>query len=180
MSGKTYKERLKQLAPAERKRVKQRGEQLIAEEKTRRDVRKKAVRRVLPDSEINTSDIPPLTEDFFRRAVRNPFLRRTGRRKLKLTHPGRMLRDEFMKPVGLSARALAKALHVPSAKVNPILESRCAISAEMAVLLSVYFGTSDRYWIDLQGHYDLQVAKDRVRAHAARIVPRRAGVKKRS
>ena len=54
--------------------------------------------------------------------------------------------------------------------MKPILESRIAISAEMAVLLSVYFGTSDRYWIDLQAHYNLQVAKNRVRAHAARIV----------
>jgi antitoxin HigA-1 len=171
MSGKTYKVLLGQLAPAERKRVKRRGEQLIAEEKTRRGVRKKVVRRVRPDSEIDTSDIPPLTEDFFRRAVRNPFFRRAGRQQLKLTHPGRILRDEFMKPVGLSARALAKALYVPVAKVKPILESRSAISAEMAVLLSVYFGTSDRYWIDLQGHYDLQLARQRIRAHAAQIVP---------
>jgi addiction module HigA family antidote len=180
MSGKTYKELLAQLTPAERKRVKQRGEQLRAEEKTRRGVREKVVRRVGPDSEINTSDIPPLTEDFFRRAVRNPFIRRAGRQKLKLTHPGRILRDEFMKSVGLSARVLAKALYVPVEKVKPILESRSAISAEMAVLLSVYFGTSDRYWIDLQGHYDLEAAKERVGAHAARIVPHRAGGKKRS
>lgn len=138
---------------------------------TRPGVRRKLARRARPDSEINTLDIPPLTEEFFRRAVRNPFFRLAARQKLKLTHPGRILRDEFMKPVGLSGRALAKALYVPMAKVKPLLESRIAISAEMAVLLTVYFGTSDRYWIDLQAHHDLQVAKDRVRAHAARIVP---------
>lgn len=171
MSGKTYKELLRRLPPVERNRVKQRGEPLIAQEKARRRARDKLVGRVRPDSGIDTSDIPPLTEDFFRRAVRNPFLRRTGRRRLKLTHPGRILRDEFMKPFGLSARVLAEALYVPLTKVNAILQSRSAISAETAVLLSVYFGTSDRYWIDLQGHYDLQLARDRVRAHAARIVP---------
>jgi hypothetical protein len=128
MSGKTYKELLEQLAPAERKRIKQRGEQLIAEEKTRRSVRKKIVRwRVRPDSQIDTSDIPPLTEDFFRRAVRNPFFRRA----LKLAPPGKILREEYMKPVGLSPRALANALHVPLGKVIPVLESKRGISAEM-------------------------------------------------
>lgn len=172
MSSKTHKELLKQLAPAERKRVQQRSGELIAREKARCVARKKPTRHVRPDSEIDTSDIPPLTEDFFRRAMRNPFLRRAGQRRLKLTHPGRILRDEFMQPVGLSARTLSKALYVSLAKVNAILQSRSAISAEMAVLLAVYFGTSERYWIDLQGHYDLHVAKDRIRAHAARIVPR--------
>jgi addiction module HigA family antidote len=167
MSGKTYKELLEQLALAERKRVKQRGERLIAEEKIRRNVRKKVVRRVRPDSQIDTSDIPPLTEDFFRRAVRNPFLRRA----LKLSPPGKILREEYMKPVGLSPRALANALHVPLEKVIPVLESKRGISAEMAVLLSVYFGTTDTYWINLQAHYDLEVAKEQMREHVARIIP---------
>jgi addiction module HigA family antidote len=92
-------------------------------------------------------------------------------RKLKLTHPGRILREEFMESVGLTAYALAKALDVPLPRVNDIVREKRAISPEMAVLLSAYFGTSDSYWINLQAHYDLAMAKDRVGKHAARINP---------
>lgn len=83
-------------------------------------------------------------------------------RKIKLSHPGKILREEFMEPVGLSAYALAKALSVPLPRVNAIVREKRSISPEMAVLLSAYFWTSDAYWIHLQGHFDLQAAKDRV------------------
>ena len=92
-------------------------------------------------------------------------------KKLKLTHPGRILRQEFMAPVGLTAYALAKALDVPLPRVNDIVREKRAISAEMAVLLSTYFGTSDGYWINLQSYYDLANAKGRIAKHAARIQP---------
>lgn len=92
-------------------------------------------------------------------------------RKLKLAHPGKILREEFMEPIGLSAYALAKALDVPLPRVNDIVREKRGISPEMAVLLSVYFGTSESYWINLQGHYDLEIAKERVRKQAAAIVP---------
>ncbi len=92
-------------------------------------------------------------------------------KKLRLAHPGKILREEFMEPVGLSAYALAKALDVPLPRVNDIVREKRAISPEMAILLSTYFGTSDGYWINLQAHYDLEMAKDKVRKHAARIHP---------
>jgi addiction module HigA family antidote len=92
-------------------------------------------------------------------------------RKLKLAHPGKILREEFMQPVGLSAYALAKALGVPLPRVNDIVREKRGISPEMAVLLSAYFGTSDGYWINLQAHFDLEKAKDRVGDQAARIHP---------
>jgi antitoxin HigA-1 len=92
-------------------------------------------------------------------------------RKLKLTHPGKILRAEFMEPVGLTAYALAKALEVPLPRVNDIVREKRGISPEMAVLLSAYFGSSDSYWINLQAHYDLEIAKERVGKHAARIQP---------
>jgi addiction module HigA family antidote len=76
-------------------------------------------------------------------------------RKLKLTHPGKILREEFMEPVGLSACALAKALRVPLPRLNDIVREQRSISPEMAVLLSAYFGTTDGYWISLQPHFDL-------------------------
>ena len=94
-----------------------------------------------------------------------------GARTLKLAHPGKILREEFMAPVGLSAYALAKSLDVPLPRVNDIVREKRTISPEMAVLLSAYFGTTDGYWINLQAHYDLERAKDRVGKHAARIAP---------
>lgn len=76
-----------------------------------------------------------------------------------------------MAPVGLSAYALAKALSVPLPRVNDIVREKRSISPEMAVLLSAYFGTSDGYWINLQGHFDLEMAKDKVGKQAALISP---------
>lgn len=87
------------------------------------------------------------------------------------SRPGKILREEFMEPVGLSAYALAKALDVPLPRVNDIVREKPAISPEMAVLLSAYFGTSDGYWMNLQGHYDLEMVKERVAKQAARIQP---------
>lgn len=92
-------------------------------------------------------------------------------RKLKLAHPGKILRKEFMEPVGLSAYALAKALGVPLPRVNDIVRENRAISPEMAVLLSAYFGTTDGYWINLQAHFDLEMARDRIGKQAAQIIP---------
>ncbi len=92
-------------------------------------------------------------------------------KKLKLAHPGKILREEFMGPVGLSAYSLAKSLDVPRPRVNDIVREKRAISPEMAVLVSAYFGTTDGYWINLQAHYDLELAKDRVGKQAARIAP---------
>lgn len=77
-----------------------------------------------------------------------------------------------MAPIGLTAYALAKALGVPLPRVNDIVRERRAISPEMAVLLSAYFGTTDGHWLALQGHYDLQLAKERMAKKAAQIQPR--------
>jgi addiction module HigA family antidote len=96
-------------------------------------------------------------------------------RKIKLAHPGKILRQEFMEPVGLSAYALAKSLGVPLPRVNDIVREKRSISPEMAVLLSAYFGTSDGYWINLQAHFDLEMAKDKVGKQAAQINPHPRG-----
>lgn len=92
-------------------------------------------------------------------------------RKMKLSHPGKILREEFMEPVGLTAYPLAKSLAVPLRRVNDIVRENRSISPEMAVLLSAYFGTSDGYWINLQAHFDLEMAKDKVGRQAAQISP---------
>ena len=78
-----------------------------------------------------------------------------------------------MESAGISSYALAKSPDVPLPRVNDIVREKRSISPEMAVLLSAYFGATDGYWINLQlqAHYDLEMAKDRVGKHAARIAP---------
>src|ERR1700683_4200119 len=92
-------------------------------------------------------------------------------RKIKLAHPGKILREEFMEPVGLSAYGLAKALDVPLPRVNDIVREKRSISPEMAALLSAYFARSDGYWINLEAHFDLEMPKDKDRKQAPRISP---------
>ncbi|KAB2322258.1 HigA family addiction module antidote protein [Betaproteobacteria bacterium SCN1] len=73
-------------------------------------------------------------------------------------HPGEILREEFMVPMGLSANALAIALRVPAPRVNDIVRERRAISADTALRLSRYFGTSAEFWLGLQSDYDMKIA----------------------
>jgi addiction module HigA family antidote len=76
------------------------------------------------------------------------------------THPGEVLREEFLKPLGLSANALALALRVPATRIGDILrtEKPRAISADTAIRLARYFGTSPEFWLHLQSAYDLSRA----------------------
>jgi addiction module HigA family antidote len=73
-------------------------------------------------------------------------------------HPGEILREEFMAPMGLSANALAIALRVPAPRINDIARARRAISADTALRLSRYFGTSAEFWLGLQSDYDMKIA----------------------
>lgn len=80
--------------------------------------------------------------------------------KLKPIHPGVHLREDFMKPFGLSANALARALEVTPARINEILRGRRGISADTALRLARFFGTDAQSWLNLQSHYDIQCAED--------------------
>lgn len=71
------------------------------------------------------------------------------------THPGEVLREEFMKPLGLSANALSLALRVPPTRIGDILREERAVSADTAMRLARYFGTSPEFWLNLQAGYDL-------------------------
>lgn len=75
------------------------------------------------------------------------------------TSPGEILREEFLVPLGLSANALALALRVPANRITAILNVERAVSADTAMRLSRYFGTSARFWLNLQQSYDLSKAK---------------------
>ncbi|MDR2214616.1 MAG: HigA family addiction module antidote protein [Nevskiaceae bacterium] len=79
-------------------------------------------------------------------------------KKLKPIHPGEMLREEFMIPLGLSSNALARAIGVTPARVNDIVRERRGITADTALRFARYFGTSHDFWMNLQSHYDVLVA----------------------
>jgi len=75
-------------------------------------------------------------------------------------HPGEILHEDFLEPMGISVYALANAIKVPRSRVNDIVRGRRAVTADSALRLARYFGTTPEFWINLQAHYDLEVAKD--------------------
>ena len=94
-------------------------------------------------------------------------------KKLPPIHPGEILREEFMKPFGLSSNALARALNVTPARVNEIVRERRGISADTALRLARFFGTDVQSWLNLQTHYDIQRAEDTAGREIQRIAPHR-------
>ena len=76
------------------------------------------------------------------------------------THPGEILREEFLKPMGITPYRLAKEIGVPVNRITAIIKEQRRISAETALLLSRYFGVSDSLWSNLQAHYNLECARD--------------------
>ncbi len=80
--------------------------------------------------------------------------------KLLPIHPGEILREDYMKPLGLSAHRVAMALHVPATRVAEIVHERRSITADTAVRLGRYFKTTARFWLNLQNAYDLELIED--------------------
>jgi addiction module HigA family antidote len=81
-------------------------------------------------------------------------------RKLKAITPGEILLEEFLNPLGISQSKLARDLSVPIGRVNDIVQGRRAITPDTALRLSVYFNMSPEFWMNLQSHYDLKLAKE--------------------
>ncbi len=81
-------------------------------------------------------------------------------RKLTPIHPGEVLALDFLEPHGLSQYRLAKDISVPARRINEIVHGLRAISADTALRLARYFGTTDRFWLNLQARYDLEVERD--------------------
>ena len=91
------------------------------------------------------------------------------------THPGEVLRGDFLKPMGLSRYALAKALDVPQIRVSEIVNAKRAVTPDTALRLARYFGTSAEFWTGMQATYDLETVRDRVGAEIeAKVDPRAA------
>ena len=82
--------------------------------------------------------------------------------KLPPIHPGEILLEEFLKPLGISQYRLAKDISVPARRINEIVLGKRAISPDTALRLSRYFGMSEPFWVNLQARYDLETQKDRL------------------
>jgi len=80
-------------------------------------------------------------------------------------HPGEILSEEFLKPLNISQYRLAKDISVPARRINEIVHGKRSITANTALRLSRYFGLSERFWLNLQSRYDLEIEKDRLKGH---------------
>lgn len=86
-------------------------------------------------------------------------------------HPGEILVEEFLEPLGITRYRLAKELGVPFPRISEIAHGRRGISADTALRLARYFGTSDGFWMNLQNRYDLEIERDRLGSDLREIKP---------
>lgn len=86
--------------------------------------------------------------------------RRPRRRDIPPTHPGVILLEEFLRPLGISQYALAKAIRVPPRRINEIVHGLRGISADTALRLGRHFAMDPRFWMNLQSHYEMETARD--------------------
>lgn len=101
--------------------------------------------------------------------------RRKGRADFAPSHPGDVLREDFLKPLGLSQYALAHALGVPEIRISQIVNRKRAVTPDTALRLGRYFGTSAEFWLGMQATYDLALARDETAAAIdATVKPRAA------
>lgn len=97
------------------------------------------------------------------------------KKRLAPVHPGEILLEEFMRPLGISANKLARDLRVPSNRIVAIVNAKRAISADTALRLARYFNSTPDFWMNLQARYDLQQAEDELSEAITRTVrPRTA------
>ena len=85
-----------------------------------------------------------------------------GKRKFDPVHPGVVLAEDFLKGMSLTQMRLAKGISVPPQRINEILHGKRGITAETALRLGKFFGIEAQFWMNLQSHYDLEVAKDAI------------------
>ena len=95
-------------------------------------------------------------------------------KKLAPVHPGEVLLEEFLEPMEITQYRLAKDIAVPPRRINEIVHGTRAVSADTALRLARYFGTSERFWLNLQAQYDLDVEHDRIEDRIEREVTPRA------
>ena len=93
-----------------------------------------------------------------------------SKRKISPIHPGEVLMEEFLKPMGISQYRLAKDISVPPRRINEIVHGDRCITADTALRLGRYFGVSPQFWLNLQSHFDLAQEQDRIGNRLAREV----------
>ena len=86
-------------------------------------------------------------------------------------HPGEVLMDEYLEPLGVTQHRLAIAIGVPPRRINEIVHGKRRITADTALRMARYFGTSERFWMNLQGRYDLEIERDRLIDKLKEITP---------
>ena len=86
-------------------------------------------------------------------------------------HPGEILREEYLEPLGITQHRLAVEIGVPPRRINEIVHGKRRITADTALRLARYFGTSDRFWVNLQSRYDLEVERDHLGSALDAITP---------
>ena len=91
-------------------------------------------------------------------------------KKIPPIHPGEILLEDFLEPMGISQYKLSKDISVPPRRINEIVQGKRSISADTALRLSRYFGLSERFWLNLQSRYDLEVEKDKLDVRLAKEV----------
>ena len=91
--------------------------------------------------------------------------------KLANIHPGEVLQEEFLTPLGITAYRLAKETHIPQTRLSEILKGRRRITADTALRFSRYFGTSPQFWLGLQNDYDLEYEKAKIGSELSSITP---------
>jgi addiction module HigA family antidote len=96
-------------------------------------------------------------------------------KKLAPVHPGEVLLEDFLSPMGISQYRLAKDISVPPRRINEVVHGKRAISADTALRLGRYFGVSPRFWLNLQAQFDLDVEEDRLGDRLSDEVVERAG-----
>ncbi len=90
--------------------------------------------------------------------------------KMRPVHPGEVLWEEFLVPLGMSAHALALELRVPAPRINEIVRERRSVTPETALRLARYFGTTAQFWLNLQTSYDLKITERQVGSKIAKEV----------
>lgn len=102
-----------------------------------------------------------------------------SKKKLPPIHPGRILKEELMTPLNLSANQLALRLHVPTGRITQIINGQRDITPDTALRLSRFFGTTAQFWINMQTSYELEIAEDEMAGEIAEtIVPYSVEIKK--
>lgn len=92
-------------------------------------------------------------------------------KKIPPVHPGEILWEEFMQPLGISQNALGRALHVPVPRIHAIVKQQRGITADTALRLGQYFNTSPQFWLNLQNRYELELASDRLNLDLEKDIP---------